>query len=51
MSDMKRREFITLLGGAVVMADCGPRVAGALSDHVRPHRVPRRWGPEAREAS
>jgi hypothetical protein len=29
---LKRREFITLLGGAVVVADCGPRVAGALSD-------------------
>ena len=39
---MKRRAFLTLLGGAVVVvADCGSRVAGAWSDHIRPHRVPR----------
>jgi hypothetical protein len=24
---MRRREFIALLGGAAVVADCGPRIA------------------------
>jgi hypothetical protein len=33
-----RREFISLLGGAVVVADCRPRAAAAWSDHIRPHR-------------
>jgi hypothetical protein len=37
---MNWRDFITPLGGAVVVAYCGPRVPGAWSDHVHPHRVP-----------
>ena len=38
---MKRREFITLLGGAAALAARGARTAaGKAADH----RVPRRWG-------
>jgi len=28
---LKRREFITLLGGAVAVADCGPRALVRVS--------------------